>query len=60
MNIDHRRGIAFDGDVISYIRAAWDVAPDVKRHIEAVHRLTDLGALVSLGVAWDLASRLQR
>ena len=33
--------------MISYIRAAWDVAPDVKGYIEAVHRLTNLGALVA-------------
>ena len=41
VNIDHRRGIAFaPGDLIPYIRAAWDVAPDVNIHIEAVHRLS--------------------
>ena len=30
-----------------YIRAAWDVAPDINIHIEAVHRLSNLGAVVT-------------
>jgi predicted ester cyclase len=48
VNIDHRRGIAFaPGDMISYIRATWDVAPDVNIHIEAVHRLSNRGAVVT-------------
>ena len=48
VNIDHRRGIAFaPGDITAYIRATWDVAPDVKVYIEAVHRLSDLGAVVT-------------
>ncbi|MGN6336831.1 MAG: BTAD domain-containing putative transcriptional regulator, partial [Mycobacterium sp.] len=47
VNIDHRRGIASGGDVIPFIRATWDLTPDFKTHIEVVHRLTDLGALVS-------------
>jgi hypothetical protein len=47
INIDHRRGAAFArGDVIPYIRAAWEVAPDISIYIEAVHRLSDLGAVV--------------
>ena len=48
VNIDHRRGIAFaPGDLIPYIRATWDVAPQTRIYIEAVHRLTDLGAVIS-------------
>ncbi len=48
VNIDHRRAIAFaPGDLTAYIRATWDVAPDVSIHIEAVHRLSDLGAVVT-------------
>ncbi len=48
VNIDRRRGAAFaPGDAISYIRAAWDVAPDINIYIEAVHRLSDLGAVVT-------------
>jgi hypothetical protein len=48
VNIDHRRGIAFaPGDMISYIRATWDVAPDVDIHVGAVHRLSNRGAVVT-------------
>ena len=47
-NIDHRRGIAFaPGDMIRYIRATWDVAPDMHIYIEAVHRVSNLGAVVT-------------
>ena len=34
----------------AYIRATWDVAPDVKIYIEAVHRLSNLGAVVTHAV----------
>ena len=48
VNIDHRRVAAFEpGDLTAYIRAAWDLAPDVTIYIEAVHRLSDLGAVVT-------------
>ncbi|BBY42410.1 hypothetical protein MCEL_07050 [Mycolicibacterium celeriflavum] len=48
VNIDHRRGISFaSGDMIPYIRAVWNVAPDTKVHIEAVHRLSKLGAVIT-------------
>jgi hypothetical protein len=48
VNIDHRRGRAFaPGDMIGYIRATYDIAPNVKGHIEAVHRLTNLGAVAT-------------
>jgi len=48
VNIDHRRGIAFaPGDMEQYILATFEVAPDIKLHIEAVHRLTDRGAVVT-------------
>ena len=48
MNIDHRRGTAFaPGDLTAYIRATWDLAPDFSIYIEAVHRLSDLGAVVT-------------
>jgi hypothetical protein len=48
LNIDHRRGAAFaPGDVIPYIRTAWDVAPDISIFIAAVHRLSDAGAVVT-------------
>jgi hypothetical protein len=48
VNVDHRRGIPFaPGDMISYIRTAWDVAPDVKYTIRSVHRLNHGGAVVT-------------
>ena len=47
-NIDRRRGTSFaPGDVVPYVRAAWDVAPDVNICIVAVHRLSNLGAVVT-------------
>lgn len=47
-NIDHRRTAAFaPGDLLEYLRAGWDLDQDVKPYIEAVHRLTDLGAIVT-------------
>ncbi|SPM31843.1 hypothetical protein MTAB308_5368 [Mycobacterium terramassiliense] len=48
VNIDHRRGRAFaPGDMEAYLHATWDLAEDVKLYIEAVHRLSDLGAVVT-------------
>ena len=48
VNSDHRRTIAFEpGELISWIRASWDIAPDINLHIEAVHRLTNSGAVVT-------------
>ena len=48
VNIDHRRGIAVArGDLTPYIHAAWDVMSHIEEHIEAVHRLTNLGAVVT-------------
>ena len=41
-------GSAFaPGDLTAYIRAAWDLGPDISIYIEAVHRLSDLGAVVT-------------
>lgn len=48
MSIDHRRGTAFaPGELFSYMRAAWDDTPDLTSYIDAVHRLNDMGALVT-------------
>lgn len=48
VNVDYRRGRAFaSGDVIAYMRATYDVAPNVTGHLEAVHRLNDLGVVVT-------------
>ncbi|MDT5117464.1 MAG: hypothetical protein QOE30_3203, partial [Mycobacterium sp.] len=47
VSIDHRRGIAFQpGDIVPYIRATWDVAPHSRTYFEAVHRLSDHGAVL--------------
>jgi tetratricopeptide (TPR) repeat protein len=46
VSIDHRRGIAFaPGDIVPYIRATWEVAPHSRTYFEAVHRLSDVGAV---------------
>src|SRR6478736_2733978 len=51
VNIDHRRAIAFaPGELAAYMHATWDLAPDVKVYIEAVHRLSNLGAVVTQAV----------
>jgi class 3 adenylate cyclase len=48
VNIDHRRGAAYaPGDLISYIRAGWDLGQDISTHIEAVHRLDNFGTVVT-------------
>ncbi|OBG40167.1 BTAD domain-containing putative transcriptional regulator [Mycobacterium sp. E3198] len=48
VSIDHRRAIAFaPGELIAYIQATWEVAPDVNSYVEAAHRLTDLGAVIT-------------
>nr|WP_082929738.1 BTAD domain-containing putative transcriptional regulator [Mycobacterium sp. 1164966.3] len=48
VSIDHRRGRAFaPGDLIPFLSATWEVAPDVKGHIEAVHRLSTLGVVIT-------------
>lgn len=48
-NIDHRRGTAFaPGEWTAFIRAAWDtwdLGQDASIYIEAVHRLSHLGAV---------------
>ena len=48
VNIDHRRATAFAaGDFPEYMRAAWDQIPDLSLRIEAVHRLSDFGAVLA-------------
>ena len=44
----------------AYIRAAWDTTPDLSIYVEAVHRLSDLGAVVTHAATWDLARGLRR
>ena len=53
VNIDHRRGTAFaPGDMTAHLRATWDLSPEVSINIEAVHRLSNLGAVVTHAAAW--------
>ena len=48
VNIDHRGESMFGpGDLIAYLRAGLDFEPDFNIYIEAVHRLTDIGAVVT-------------
>ncbi len=48
VNVDHRQARAFaPGELSAYIDATWDVAPDAKIYVEAVHRLSDLGVVVT-------------
>ncbi|ETB03357.1 hypothetical protein O979_09560 [Mycobacterium avium subsp. paratuberculosis 10-4404] len=49
VNIDHRRGATFAaGDMTSYIHDVFDDAPDFHVDVAAVHRLSDLGAVVTM------------
>ena len=48
VTIDHRRLATFESsDLTATIRAMWDLTPDLSIHIEAVHRLSDFGAVVT-------------
>jgi hypothetical protein len=47
-DVDHRRGAAFaPGDMVAYLQAAWDDSPDTKIYIAAVHRLSNIGGVVT-------------
>jgi hypothetical protein len=48
VNVDHRHVTGFEpGGYFAFVRAAWDVAPDMRRTIQAVHRLNTLGAVIT-------------
>jgi hypothetical protein len=48
VNIDHRRALAFvPGDLPAYLNATWELAPDFSVYVEAVHRLSNLGGVVT-------------
>ena len=48
MDIDHRRGASFaPGELSAYLRSTWDFTPEATLHIEAVHGLNNLGAVVT-------------
>lgn len=47
-SIDHRKGVAIaPGELAAYVDAIWDDTPGVRVYIEAVHRLSDVGVLVT-------------
>jgi len=48
LTIDHRLRATLDADgLTAYLRASWDLTPDLQVFIESVHRLSDLGAVVA-------------
>jgi hypothetical protein len=48
VNIDRQRLAMMEpGDAAAHLRAAWEVLPDFSIHVAAVHRLADLGAVVT-------------
>ena len=48
VNVDHRRGAAFAaGDMTAYIHDLWADSPNINIYIEVVHRLSNLGVVVS-------------
>ncbi len=47
-SIDHRRVAAYaPGDLLAYIHAGWKLEQNISTRIEAVHRLTNFGAVVT-------------
>ena len=48
VNIDHRRGTSIaPGEMPALLGAAWNVTSDLSNFIEAVHRLDNLGAVMT-------------
>jgi hypothetical protein len=48
VTIDHRRVTTFaPGDLTAYLGATWDLVPNATWYVEAVHRLSNLGAVVT-------------
>ncbi len=48
VRIDHRSLAPFEaGDWATFLHATWDLTPDLTTYIEAVHRLSNLGAVVT-------------
>ncbi|HYY01815.1 MAG TPA: hypothetical protein VE908_20075, partial [Mycobacterium sp.] len=49
--VDHRPVLTVDAvDLPAYLRVMWDLTPDIRVDIEAVHRLSELGAVVTHAV----------
>ena len=47
-NLDHRRAVPFaPGELIEYMRAAWDLGVHAKMYIDTIHQLSDFGAVVT-------------
>ncbi|MEB3061512.1 BTAD domain-containing putative transcriptional regulator [Mycolicibacter sp. MYC101] len=58
VNVDHRRGTPFtSSELAAAIRSFWDLTPKFRIQIEAVHRLSDIGAVITHLLARDLARR---
>jgi DNA-binding SARP family transcriptional activator len=48
VSIDHRRAAAYaPGELIAYVRAGWELDQQIRTYVEVVHRLSDLGAVVT-------------
>ena len=48
VNIDRRRGAAFAaGDITAYVRDLWNDSPDINMYVEVVHRLSNLGVVIT-------------
>ncbi|WP_456320078.1 BTAD domain-containing putative transcriptional regulator [Mycolicibacter senuensis] len=48
INVDHRRGMPFaSGDLDAALRSCWDFTPEFRVQVEAVHRLSDFGAVIT-------------
>jgi len=47
VNIDHRRGVSFAPGELPGLLASWNLSPYVSSSLEVVHRLDDLGAVLS-------------
>nr|WP_264032820.1 BTAD domain-containing putative transcriptional regulator [Mycolicibacterium alvei] len=48
VNVDHHRATSFEpGGLNAYIRSSWDDMPDGRIYIEAVHRMSGRGAVIT-------------
>jgi hypothetical protein len=48
VNVNHHRATSFEpGELNAYIRSSWEDMPGGRTYIEAVHRLSNLGAVIT-------------
>ncbi len=48
VNLDHRHGATIaPGNLVEFVRAAWELEGELYNYIEAVHRVTTVGAAVT-------------